>query len=292
MAGDRARERRRPQCANVKGVYSAGAKEWPAAHLRSSPRQRRPNCESALDSRFRGNERRMCARHRLSDSNSPSFRGGPARGRTRNPYAAVEVCGTALIRFLMLRSMDSGFARSRSRPGMTIGRASSPVLFGRPRAGPRCELQFPAPIEGSGAPAGAGACEAPGGRSAKHARGTSCERPVPPLRSGGTRLPALHGGVLRCAGRAFENVDQPRLSASSWRRVLLPGSGAPPSPESLKCVAPNPRRRISRWRDFPGHRPGGVRPHLRPCPHRRSVFTASHDDAPRRAGRQDYRRTT
>ncbi len=93
-------------------------------------------------------------------------------------------------------------------------------------------------------------------------------------------------------GRAFENVDQPRLSASSWRRVLLPASGAPPSPGSPECVAPNPRRRISRWRDFPGHRPGGVRPHLRPCPHRCSVFTASHDDAPRRAGRQDYRHIT
>jgi hypothetical protein len=94
-------------------------------------------------------------------------------------------------------------------------------------------------------------------------------------------------GVLRCAGRAFENVDQPRLSASSWRQVVMPASGAPPSPGSPECVAPNPRRRISRWRDFPGHRPGGVRPHLRPCPHRCSVFTASHDDAPRGTGQDD-----
>src|SRR6185312_8030419 len=115
--------------------------------------------------------------------------------------------------------------------------------------------------------------------------GTSCERPVPPCEAEERAFRRSTCGVLRCAGRAFENVDQPRLSASSWRRVLLPGSGAPPSPESPECVAPNPRRRIDRWRDFPGHRPGGVRPHLRPCPHRCSVFTASHDDAPRRAGR-------
>ena len=97
---------------------------------------------------------------------------------------------------------------------------------------------------------------------------------------------------LRRAGRAFENVDQPRLSASSWRQVVMPASGAPPSPGSSECVAPNPRRRIDRWRDFPGHRPGGVRPHLRPCPHRCSVFTASHDDAPRVSRTRDYIHTS
>ena len=83
--------------------------------------------------------------------------------------------------------------------------------------------------------------------------GTSYERPVPPMRSGGTRLPALH--LRRSAtrtGRAFENVDQPRLSASSWRRVLMPGSGAPPSPGCFRVTFPeSPRRRIDRRPGFP-----------------------------------------
>jgi len=34
------------------------------------------------------------------------------------------------------------------------------------------------------------------------------------------RPPARRSAILRCAGRASENVDQPRLSASSWRQVL------------------------------------------------------------------------
>ena len=111
-------------------------------------------------------------------------------------------------------------------------------------------------------------------------------RPLAPL--GTRRLPALHSGVLRLTGRAFENVDQPRLSASSWRQVLMPASGAPPSPECQRLRSPPARGAASADGGVsPLGRPGEIRPYLRPSPHRCSVFTASHDDAPRRAGQDD-----
>ena len=117
-------------------------------------------------------------------------------------------------------------------PGMTMDVIHRPCSLCRPRAGPLRELQFPSPIEGSGAPAGAGACEAPGGRSAKHAR-WDVLRSVPFLRCEAEERAFRRStaAFLRRAGRAFENVDQPRLSASSWRQVVMPASGAPPSPE-------------------------------------------------------------
>src|SRR6185312_10153 len=88
-------------------------------------------------------------------------------------------------------------------------------------------------------------------------------RPLAPL--GTRRLPALHSGVLRLTGRAFENVDQPRLSASSWRRVLLPGSGAPPSPECFRVRFPEARGAASVDGGVsPGHRPGELEAYLRP----------------------------
>jgi len=108
-------------------------------------------------------------------------------------------------------------------------------------------------------------------------------RPLPPL-WGERRLPALHSGVLRLTGRAFENVDQPRLSASSWRRVLLPGSGAPPSPGCFRARFPEARGAASADGGFsPLGRPGEIEAISQPLPHRCSVFTASHDDAPHKS---------
>ena len=94
-------------------------------------------------------------------------------------------------------------------------------------------------LEGSGAPADAEGCEPSDERRARPLDGTLCEG-VPSLLIGTRRLPALHSGVLRLTGRAFENVDQPRLSASSWRQVVVPASGAPPSPGSKRLRWPPP----------------------------------------------------
>jgi hypothetical protein len=83
-------------------------------------------------------------------------------------------------------------------------------------------------------------------------RGTLCEgvpsllfrREAPP----GAPLAAFY----RCAGRAFENVDQPRLSASSWRQVVVPASGAPPSPGSERLRSPPPAAPHRSTAGFPG----------------------------------------
>src|SRR6185503_13627848 len=88
-------------------------------------------------------------------------------------------------------------------------------------------------------------------------------RPLAPL--GERRLPALHSGVLRLTGRAFENVDQPRLSASSWRQVLMPASGAPPSPGCFRVRFPEARGAASADGGVsPLGRPGEFGAHLRP----------------------------
>src|SRR6478609_8755598 len=90
-------------------------------------------------------------------------------------------------------------------------------------------------------------------------------RGVPSLLIGERRLPALHGGVLRLTGRAFENVDQPRLSASSWRQVLMPASGAPPSPECQRLRLPPARGAASVDGGVsPLGRPGEFEAYLRP----------------------------
>jgi len=140
------------------------------------------------------------------------------------------------------------------------------------------------PFEGSGAPADAGVLRNPRWVVAKPPGGTLCEG-VPSLLSERGASRRSTAAFYRCAGRASENVDQPRLSASSWRQVVVPASGAPPSPESLGCVAPDPRRRIDRWRGFPPVIDPVSSRHISALPHRCSVFTASHVDAPRRAGR-------
>ena len=214
--------------------------------------------------RDRGNGRD----HRFNCQTARSFPGGPP-GRTRNPDA----CAVTRSGF---RVRDCGAPRNDG------GRAPSPAFFGRPRVSRHSLPHRGLPNEGSGAPAGAGACEAPAG-------GTSYDRPVPPLRSGRN---APSGAPLRRSamrGPRFRYVDQPRPSASSWRRVVVPGSGAPPSPGSARLRWPRTRGTASIDGGVsPLGRPGehgGVSP---PLSHRCSHLTASHDDAPRRAGHKDY----
>ena len=77
------------------------------------------------------------------------------------------------------------------------------------------------------------------------------------------RLLARHRGVLRQTGRASGGYWPPKAaeprpfwapslfcpgkangfapSASSWRQVLMPASGAPSPPERVRCVSPRPR---------------------------------------------------
>jgi hypothetical protein len=198
---------------------------------------------------------------------------------------------TGPSRLASLAPQDDGRDLARSSPiQLSNSHAPSPVFFGRPRAGPRREVQFFAPSRGAerrqtrgcARPPMDGRRDHPVGRFAKASPFSLVRRKAPPgapQRRSATRT-----------GRAFENVDQPRLSASSWRRVLLPGSGAPPSPGCFRVRFPEARGAASADGGIsPLGRPGEIRPYLRPSPHRCSVFTASHDDAPRRAGLEDYR---
>jgi len=65
-------------------------------------------------------------------------------------------------------------------------------------------------------------------------------RASPPFRRREAPPGAPRAAFYRCAGRASENVDQPHLSASSWRQVVVPASGAPPSPGSERLRSPSP----------------------------------------------------
>ena len=141
------------------------------------------------------------------------------------------------------------------------GRDSSPVFFDRRRVRRIANSNSSLPRGERSAGRRGGVRDPLGGwrsRSMGRLRG------VPSLLIGTRRLPALHSGVLRLTGRAFENVDQPRLSASSWRRVLLPGSGAPPSPGCFRVRFPEARGAASVDGGVsPLGRPGEVWPHLR-----------------------------
>ena len=170
------------------------------------------------------------------------------------------------------------------------GHESSPVFFGRRRVRRSPNSNSRLPIEGSGAPVGAGACEAPGGQPA---RGTSCDRPLPSLRSEGRRLPALHvrrflspwavlpgetTSSIRTASGAVATAPSSSHSCSHRRRpVVMPADGWP-GPPGGRVTSPARERRIDET-GFP------VRPVSRQgrisglAPHRCSVFTASHDDA-------------
>ena len=119
------------------------------------------------------------------------------------------------------------------------GRDSSPVFFDR-RRGRRIANSNSRLPRGERSAGRRGGVRDPRWMAGETIRWDALRRrPLAPL--GTRRLPALHSGVLRLTGRAFENVDQPRLSASSWRRVLLPGSGAPPSPECFRVRFPETR---------------------------------------------------
>jgi len=176
------------------------------------------------------------------------------------------------------------------------GHDSSPVFLmsapGRPSLNSNSQL----PIEGSGAPAGAGACETPGGQPA---RGTSCDRPLPPLRSEGRRLPALHvrrflspwavlpgetASSIRTASGAVATAPSSSHSCSHRRRpVVMPADGWP-GPPGGRVTSPARGRRIS-LTGFPARPDEPARPHLRPCPS--PLLRPRHvsGDAPRRAGR-------
>ena len=197
---------------------------------------------------------------------------------------------TGPSRLASLAPQDDGRDLARSSPiQLSNSHAPSPVFFGRPRAGPRREVQFFAPPRGERSAGRRGGVRDPRWMAGETTRWDACEAsPRSSSERGASRRSTA--AFSRCAGRAFENVDQPRLSASSWRRVLLPGSGAPPSPGCFRVRFPEARGAASADGGIsPLGRPGEIRPYLRPSPHRCSVFTASHDDAPRRAGLKDYR---
>src|SRR6185312_15207046 len=126
---------------------------------------------------------------------------------------------------------------------------------------------FPIPIlrslEGSGAPADAGVCETPDGWPARPSGGTLCEGvPSLPKKRGAFRRSTA--ACLMMCGPRFRNVDQPRPSASSWQQVVLPASGAPPSPECHEVRFPEARGAASADGGVsPLGRPGEFWAHLR-----------------------------
>jgi len=130
-------------------------------------------------------------------------------------------------------------AKSFSCACLRTGHAPSPLFFGRPRAGPRLSPHR-APPRGAERRQTRGLCETPDGWPAKATRWDALRRRPPPFRRREAPPGAPRAAFYRCAGRASENVDQPRLSASSWRQVLLPASGAPPSPGSERLRSPSP----------------------------------------------------
>ena len=134
-------------------------------------------------------------------------------------------------------------------------------------------------LKGSGAPADAGACETPGGWPARPSVGRFAKASPRSFRN-----EAPPG-----APRRRSATDGPRFRergpATPVSQLLAPGPIArersPAIARALRSTfLRSPRHRIDRWRGFPGHRPGEAWPNLRPVSHRRSVFTASHDDAP------------
>ena len=127
--------------------------------------------------------------------------------------------------------------RVRRRPGMTAGVRHRPYSLVGPGQALVAKSNSALPSRGAERRQTRRGARPPVGGWRNTPDGTLARRLVPPS-IGGTRLPALH--LRRSAtrtGRAFENVDQPRLSASSWRQVLMPASGAPPSPEcfGVRC---------------------------------------------------------
>ena len=120
-------------------------------------------------------------------------------------------------------------------------------------------------LKGSGAPADAGACETPGGWPARPSVGRfakasprSFRNEAPP----GAPLRRLATGGPRFRERGPATPVSQLLAAGHSACERSPAIARAPE----ATFASGPRRRIDRWRDFPGHRPGGVRPYLRPLP--------------------------
>jgi len=96
------------------------------------------------------------------------------------------------------------------------------------------------------------------------------------------RLPALHCGVSHDVRAALSE----RGPATPVSQLLAPGPIARERSPAIARVPRgtfprSPRRRISRRRGFPAWPTRWVLGTSPPLPHRCSVFTASHDDAPR-----------
>ena len=130
---------------------------------------------------------------------------------------------------------------------------------------PSCEFQISAPSRGAERRQTRGLARPPVDGRRDHPWDALRRRPLAPF--GTRRLPALHCGVLATGGPRFRE----RGPATPVSQLLAAGhSACERSPAIARApeatFASGPRRRIDRWRDFPGHRPGGVRPYLRPLP--------------------------
>ena len=146
---------------------------------------------------------------------------------------------------------------------------SSPVLLMSAPGRPSLVVHFPCSPRGERSAGRRGGVRDPRWMAGETTRWDALRRrPLPSFQKRGASRRSTAACLMMCGPR-FRNVDQPRPSASSWQQVVLPASGAPPSPGELKCVAPDPRRRISRRRGFPPViDPASSGLNLRPFPHR------------------------
>jgi len=172
--------------------------------------------------------------------------------------------------------------RARTLCPLSFGQcrhAPSPVFFGRRRVR-RSSAPHHAPARGAERRQTRGCARPPVGDWRSHPVGRFAKA-SPPF----VRREAPPGAPHA----AFCDKDGPRFRergpATPVSQLLAPGPIArersPAIARALRSTfLRSPRHRIDRWRGFPGHRPGEAWPNLRPVSHRRSVFTASHDDAP------------
>jgi hypothetical protein len=142
--------------------------------------------------------------------------------------------------------MDSGFARYRSRPGMTrkFGARVIARILWRPRGG-RCPFFLP-PKRGMERREAPGVCETPLGRPCDRAARAPCEGARPGL-SPGLRLPALHPSSLRGC----------RANLTAARIVGAPDPLGPPIPASTRGGGRSGNRTIFIVRNYV-KRPGGA----------------------------------
>ena len=187
---------------------------------------------------------------------------GPAEGRSPESIRRSRSTWHGLCDPVLLRCMDSGFARSRSRPGMTKrnARAPSPLFFAA-RGEPSSPLGSP---EGSGAPRNAGACEAPlSGWRGRPTRLRGVPSPFPE-----SRLSALHWRRFLSPGPRFLVPAQASsLSAAPVRLIALSRRGLPRTLGATPVQQSSLRRGRSAPRSGPGtSRARGYEPRPR-APH-------------------------